>query len=732
MLIKRDGTLQSFDRNKITNAIRKAFKATNQEITNLKLSLLVDEVINEINIPLEQNGIIHVEQIQDIVEQILMKNEYYEVAKAYILYRKQREEIRNQIQKIPEEYRKLILEDMKYFDNDPYRYFIFLRTYSRYDWQKKRRETWVETVDRTINFLKSKVGNKLSDEEWEELRNAILWQEVLPSNRLLWSAGKAAEYDNMTIYNCCFVAPQTIKDFADIFYILMCGTGVGFTVEPKVIDKLPTIKKQKDEPLIKHIIEDSREGWAEALRVGMEAWFNGYDVEFDFSKIRPAGTPLKTMGGRASGPEPLKECLNYIKNKILSNQGKKLKPIEVHDIICYLGKVVVVGGVRRTALISLSDLDDIDLKTAKFGNFYIIEPQRAYANNSTIYEEKPDIEVFLDEWLNLIKGKSGERGIFNRYAVRNTIPKRRKKFLRGKIIGGNPCGEIILQSHQLCNLSVIVARENDDISTLTTKARLASILGTIQSTFTDFKYVSEEFKKNCEEERLLGVSITGYWDCEAVRDEAVLKKLKDVVIETNLEYSKRLGINPSTAVTAIKPSGNTGELTNSSSGIHPRFARYYIRRVRIAKHDPLAKMLIDQKIPYKETQTEYIFEFPRKTPDNAITARELSAIEQLEEWKKVKLNYTEHNPSVTIYVKEHEWLDVAKWIYDNFDIASGISFLPLDDHVYENAPLEECDEETYKKMQRSIDFSWLILYENEDMTTGSKELGCAGGVCELT
>ncbi len=665
-----------------------------------------------------------------------------QTAKAYILYREERAKLRESKTSIPDYVHDLARESKKYFRN-PLGEFIYYRSYSRWLEQENRRETWIETVERYVNFMKKNLGNRLTDEEYEELKQAILRQDVMPSMRLLWGAGHAAEVTNVTAYNCSFIAPSRPRDFGEIMYLSMCGAGVGFSVEHQNVEELPLIKRQSGEKLPVHVIDDSKEGWSDALVLGLEAWFDGKDIDFDFSKIRPQGARLKTMGGRSSGPDPLRSVLEFARRKILTKQGRRLSTLDVHDIVCKIGEVVVMGGVRRTALISLSDLDDKDMQTAKFGQFYLTEPQRAMANNSAVYNEKPSAATFLEEWLSLTKSGSGERGIFNRGGLERQMPERRWKNFKAYLAtsGTNPCGEIVLRSKEFCNLSEIVARFEDTEETLLKKARLAAILGTYQSTLTNFKYLSPEWKKNCDEERLLGVSITGQWDSPAVRNASTLKKLKEMAVETNKVYAKKFGINQSASVTCVKPSGTVSQLVDAASGLHPRHAQYYIRRIRISATDSLFKMLRDQKIPFhpevgqsSENATTYVLEFPVKAPDQSIVKNDLSAIEQLEYWKMVKENYTEHNPSVTISVGENEWVEVADWLYKNWDMLGGLSFLPREDFVYQLAPYEEVSKERYDELVSAfpqVDFSQILLYEREDETQGAKELACVGGTCEI-
>jgi ribonucleoside-diphosphate reductase alpha chain len=506
---------------------------------------------------------------------------------------------------------------------------------------------------------------------------------------------------------------------------------------------LPIIKRQNKKKLPTHVIADSKEGWADAFVLGLTTWSNGEDIAFDYSKIRPQGARLKTMGGRASGPEPLKALLDFARGKMLSRQGRHLTTLDVHDIICKTGEVVVMGGVRRSALISLSELDDMEMRDAKNGQFYLSNPERSMANNSVAYNEKPTVAQFLDEWGNLVKAGSGERGIFNRGSLEKQVPARRWATFKDEVqtAGINPCGEIILRSKQFCNLSQVVARANDTEETLLEKVRIAAILGTYQASLTNFQYLSKEWKKNCEEEALLGVSIDGHWDCKALRNPKTLEKLRNMAVETNKKYAKKFGINQATAVTCVKPSGQGSQLFNCASGCHPRHAKFYIRRVRIENHNPLFMMLRDAGVPYQpevgqdeKTATTFVLEFPIAAPKGAIVKNDLSALDQLDYWMMVKKHFTEHNPSVTISVSNDEWLKVGSWVYDNWDMVGGLSFLPRNDHVYRLAPYEEISEEKYNELAKrfpKIDFSKLMLYEYDDRTQGAKELACVAGLCEI-
>ena len=752
-IVKRDGTLAPFDPEKIGIAIGKAMKASGEYDEKIRekvtqsvvKTLLKSKKKEKIFVPT-------VEGVQDEVEKELMRQGLPVTAKAYILYRAKRAEIRRERGEVPDHVRELMKESKKYFKDNPLGEFIYLRTYARWIDSLGRRETWIETVDRYINFMRENLGEKLSEEEYKELREAILKQEVMPSMRLMQFAGRPARRCNTCAYNCSFISPSKVEDFAEIMYLSMQGCGVGFSVESQNIEELPQIKKQTKKKLKTHVVADSKEGWCEALTLGLKTWYEGKDIDFDFTHIRPAGERLRVMGGKASGPEPLRSLLIFARERILRRQGRRLRPIDAHDIICKIGECVVSGGVRRTAMISLSDLDDVDMRDAKKGQFFLSVPYRSVANNSAVYEVKPSNTELMEEWVALMKSGSGERGIFNKGSLSGTLPKRRIKYLKSEGVvdedgavhgplGTNPCGEINLRSKQFCNLSEVIARPKDTRESLVRKARLATILGTYQATLTNFKYISKEWTKHCRDEALLGVSVTGQWDSPKAREPEILRAVRDEAIKTNALYAKRFGINPSTAITAIKPSGTVSQTFNCASGIHPRHSEYYIRRVRISATDSLFKMMKDQGVPYypevgqsMENATTYVLEFPVKSPKSEVFKDDLTALEQLEYWKLVKLNYTEHNPSATISVGEDEWISVVDWIQKNWEIIGGLSFLPRFEHVYRLAPYEAIDAKRYKEMMDAfpdIDYSKLVTYEINDETEQKKELACAGGLCDI-
>jgi ribonucleoside-diphosphate reductase alpha chain len=748
---KRDGSIVPFDLERIVTATFKAMIQTS-EGTEDEARLVANKVLADL-VKISKhhkNFVPTVEGIQDTVESELILSGYVKTAKAYILYREKRAKLREKGLMVPERVRRLATESKRYFHN-PLGEFIYYRSYSKWITEENRRETWIETVDRYIGFMKENLDKKLKEPEYKELREGILKTEAMPSMRLLQFSGQATRATNVCAYNCSYIAPESFRDIAEVMYVSMCGTGAGWSVESQNVQKLPQIKIQTGKRLPTHKIADSKEGWCDAFILGMETWAAGSDVDFDFSLIRPAGARLRTMGGKASGPEPLNRLLNFARDKMLRRQGKRLTNLDVHDIICMVGDCVVSGGVRRSAMISLSDLDDNDIRDAKKGQFYMTEPQRGLANNSAVYLNKPTNSEFMNEWVALMNSGSGERGIFNRGSLTRQLPERRLKALKDYMdgsgtklvgsIGTNPCGEIILQSKQFCNLSEVVARKEDDEKSLLRKIRLATILGTYQSSLTNFPYLSKQWKEHCERERLLGVSITGQWDCPALRNPETLKRLRTESVRVNKIYAKRFGINESTCITCVKPSGTLSQMVDCSSGMHPRHSPYYIRRVRIAATDTLFKMLRDQGVPYypevgqsAENATTYVIEFPVKAPGGSIYRDDLTAVEQLEYWKLVKKNYTEHNPSVTISVGDDEWIGVANWLYNNWDLLGGLSFLPREKHVYKLAPYETIDEKTYDELTKRfshIDYSKIITYEKKDETELKKELACAGGVCEI-
>jgi len=622
-----------------------------------------------------------------------------------------------------------------------YQTFIATSRYARWLEEENRRETWGETVGRYMSFLK-KSTDKVEPEVWEELEEAILNLQVMPSMRALMTAGVAAERDNTCIYNCSYLPVDHIRAFDEAMFILLCGTGVGFSVERQSISKLPDIPTELNQSNDVIFVEDSKEGWAKALHKLLSHLYTGDIPKWDVSAVRPAGARLKTFGGRASGSQPLVDLFNFVVEKFKGAAGRKLNSIECHDIMCKIGEVVVVGGVRRSAMISLSNLSDGRMAKAKSGSWWENEGQRALANNSVAYTDKPDMEGFMREWLSLVESKSGERGIFSRVAADKHVAMNGRRET-GHEWGTNPCSEIILRPYQFCNLTEVVVRESDDKESLKKKVRLATILGTIQSTFTHMPYLRKIWQENTEQERLLGVSLTGIMDnrvlSKTLDSKTWLKEMKELAIDTNIYYSAILKIPQSAAITCVKPSGTVSQLVDSASGIHARHSDYYIRTVRGDNKDPLTMFLKDSGIPAEpcvmKPDSTTVFSFPTKSPTGSVTRNVMTAIEQLDLWKHYALNWCEHKPSVTITVKDEEWMEVGAWVYKNFEICSGISFLPHSDHTYAQAPYQDITEEEYndlkKQMPTKIDWSALSLYEKKDTTNSSQTLACTADGCEI-
>ena len=617
-----------------------------------------------------------------------------------------------------------------------YQSVIAMSRYARYLPEENRRETWEETVDRMVNYLSSK--NKGLTKEFKEIREAVLNLEIMPSMRLMMSAGEACERDNIAAYNCSYLAMNNKRAFSEALYILMNGTGVGFSCERQEISKLPSIPETISNCDDVIVVGDSKLGWAKSFKKLLSSLWEGDIPTIDYSQVRPAGARLKTFGGRASGPEPLKRLFDFVIETFKHAQGRKLTSIEVHDITCMIGEIVVVGGVRRSALISLSNLTDKRMREAKMGAWYNDFAYRGLANNSVAYTERPDMETFMDEWVSLVKSKSGERGIFNRVAAQVQAEKQgREKDLN---YGTNPCSEIILRDKQFCNLTEVVVRANDTKETLTRKVQLATILGTLQSNLTNFQFLSAEWTKNTKEERLLGVSLTGIMDAKITSnpDPIFLEELKNEANKTNKKYAKMLDIEPSKSITCVKPSGTVSQLVDSASGIHTRHSPYYIRTIRMDKKDSIYEFLKDKGVQVEDEQfrpdSTAVFSFPIKAPSGAITRDDKTAIEQLENWLVYQRHWCNHKPSVTISVKDNEWMDVGAWVWKYFDEISGISFLPHSDHSYVQAPYQECTKEEYQDLLKKTpkDVDWLSFKEEEDNTEGSQTLACTGNACEIS
>ncbi len=618
---------------------------------------------------------------------------------------------------------------------DAYQQYIHKSRYARYLPEEERRETWRETITRYIKYW----GDKLTDEERVEIFQAINKLEVMPSMRALMTAGPALDRDNMAGFNCSYIAIDSPRSFDEMMYVLMCGTGVGYSVEDQYISKLPEIAEEFHATDTVIHVPDSKVGWAKSYRELVSLLYSGQVPEWDTSRVRRAGASLKTFGGRASGPEPLIDLFRFTVRLFKGAAGRKLTSLECHDLCCKIAQIVVVGGVRRSALISLSDLSDDALRQAKHGAWYNTESQRGLANNSACYTSKPSFEQFLDEWRSLYESKSGERGIFSRAASQKQAERNGRRD-SDRDFGTNPCSEIILRKSQVCNLSEVVVRPEDTAECLRRKVRIATILGTLQATLTDFRYLRNIWKTNTEEESLLGVSLTGILDNPLLTLEnedldLLLEDLRDLSIATNKEWAERLGIPQSTAITCVKPSGTVSQLVDSASGIHGRYAPYYIRRVRADMRDPLCKVLEDAGVPCEMdnfSPSTKVFSFPKQAPEGAVFASEQSGMEQLELWAKYQEHWCEHKPSITVYYRDSEFLEIGNWVYNNFDSISGISFLPYDEHSYAQAPYEQITEEAYNEMVKDFptEFDW-NLNEEDDFTEGAQTLACVGNACEL-
>jgi len=623
---------------------------------------------------------------------------------------------------------------------DDYMRFIAISRYARWLPDEGRRETWEETVSR---YVKNIVSDYVSEPElFDDIEQAILNLEVMPSMRAMMTAGKAADRDNTCMYNCSYLPVDDPKSFDEAMFILLCGTGVGFSVERQYINKLPEVPEELFDSETTVVVKDSKEGWAKAYRQVLALLWSGEVPKWDVSKVRPAGAKLKTFGGRASGPGPLVDLFNFTVAKFKGAKGRKLSSIECHDIMCKIGEVVVVGGVRRSAMISLSNLSDDRMRHAKSGSWWDNEPQRALANNSVSYTEKPDMKSFLREWLALVESGSGERGIFNRAASKRQAAKNGRRDQDWEF-GTNPCSEIILRPYQFCNLTEVVVRAEDTIMDLERKVELATILGTIQSTYTHFPYLRRVWQRNTEEERLLGVSLTGIMDNKVLTLanaglDKTLDHLRQIAIETNKEWSERLGIPQSAAITCVKPSGTVSQLVDSASGIHARHSEYYIRTVRGDNKDPLTMFMADQGVPHEpcvmKPQSTTVFSFAVKAPEGCVTRDDMTAIEQLETWLVYQRHWCEHKPSITVSVREEEWAEVGAFVYKHFDEMSGVSFLPHSEHTYQQAPYQAISKEDYEdfvaKNNKPVVWEAFKEYEVEDNTAGSQTFACVGS-CEV-
>lgn len=731
-IVKRDGRVVVFDADRIETALKRCFNSLSRRSV-IPTSELTQQTVNIVAAKYEQPT---VEQIQDIVEMVLLAAGEYEAAKHYILYRAERAKLR-MTRPIPESVRAAFAASDQYFPTQLQK-FQFYDKYSRFNYELGRRETWVETVHRAVDYLKELSEYRLPSETYARVHQAILDMHAMPSMRLLAMAGPAARRNNIAIYNCSYQPVESMDSFVEALIISMSGCGVGYSVERQYVENFPRVQRQLGFTPARHVIEDSAEGWAAALRFGLETWFEGGDVSFDFSLVRPAGAPLRIKGGRASGPEPLRKMLDFARARILARQGSFLRPLDAHDIMCAIGGAAVSGGVRRTAMIALFDQDDIEMKTCKDGDFSRDNSQRWNSNNSAVWPSRRLTQAEVAHYiLDMVDTGRGEPGIFNRQAAIDARPERRAL----ADFGTNPCGEIILRPWEFCNLSSAVVRADDTYDSLREKVELATIIATIQSMATFFPGLRPQWSQNCEEERLLGVDLNGQLDGAVARDPEVQARLRQVVIETNLQIAAQLNINQSVATTCVKPSGNSSLLLDCSSGIHARWAPYYVRNVRVSAFTPIYKILQDAGVPMNpengqtpETADTWVVHFPVKSPDGAITRNMRSAIEQCEYWLQNKTHWTEHNPSVTITYHPHEVLDIIKWVWEHQSQINGMTFLPAFDAQYDQMPYVEISEEEYRQKAAAfptIDFSKIWRYEDKDLTTAAQEVACSAGACEL-
>jgi ribonucleoside-diphosphate reductase alpha chain len=733
-IVKRDGRVVAFDLHLIERALTRCF-ASFDRTPSTPVEELALRVVNIVAAK-SQGQTPTVEGVQDIVEMVLQAAGEFEAAKRYILYRAEHAREREE-RPVPEEVRAAFEASDPYLPT-PLQKFQFFDKYSRFNYGLGRRETWIETVDRAVDFLHGLGGDRLPAETYERLRRGMLEMRAMPSMRLMAMAGPAAERSNITIYNCSYQPVESIDSFCEALIISMSGCGVGFSVESKYVENFPRIKRQSGLPPVTYVVEDSAEGWSEALRFGLETWFDGGDVRFDLSLLRPAGAPLLTKGGRASGPEPLRAMLDFVRNRVMARQGSFLRPLDAHDLMCAVGNAAVSGGVRRTAMISLFDLDDEEMRLCKAGDFERDNSQRWNANNSAVWTGDDMTQAeFARIFLEMVESGRGEPGIFSRQAALDMRPARRA----AADFGTNPCGEIVLRPWQFCNLSAAVARADDSFVTLRDKVEMATIIGTLQSMATHFPGLRPVWRQNCEQERLLGVDITGQLDSPIAQDPGVKERLRYVAIETNRQIAEQLGINQSAALTCVKPSGNTSQLVDCSSGLHARWAPYYIRNVRVATHSPIFKVLRDAGAPMdpengqsRDNANTWVVHFPVKAPDGALTRNDRTAVQQSEYWLLNKIHWTEHNPSVTITYRPDEVLDLMKWVWDHRDMVGGMAFLPAFDAQYAQLPYIEISGEEYEKLAAAfpkIDFSKVYRYEREDLTNAAQELACSAGVCEI-
>ena len=731
-ITKRDGRVVAFEVDKIKKAIEACFRDIDS-IPSVSFEELISRVVNLVGSKFEKPT---VEQVQDAVEVVLQAAGEFEAAKSYILYRAEHAKLR-EVRPVPAEVQAAFVESDKYFGNQIQK-FQFFDKYSRFNYDLGRRETWRETVDRAVSYLSEISENKLQASDYERIRKSVLEMKSAPSMRLLAMAGPAARRNNIGIYNCSYQPVDSLDSFVEALLISMNGCGVGFSVESKYVENLPRVKRQiGGEPLYCQV-EDTTEGWADALRLGLQTWFEGGDVSFDYSALRPAGAILRIKGGRSSGPEPFRKMMEFVRERVLSRQGSFLRPLDAHDIMCEVGNAAVSGGMRRTAMISLFDFDDAEMRNCKSGDFERDNSQRWNANNSAVWPSQGLTQLdIVKQMMEMVENGRGEPGIFNRQGAINMRPARREE----AEFGTNPCGEIILRPYEFCNLSIAIARKEDTYESLKDKVEVAAIIGTIQAMATNFPGLRPTWKKNCEEERLLGVDINGQLDSLVAQDPAVQGRLRQVAIETNRVYAEKLGINQAAAVTCVKPSGNSSQLFNCSSGIHARWAANYVRNIRVSTHSPIYKVLKDEGVPMDpengqsfESANTFVVHFPVKSPDGAKLRKSMSAIDQCNYWLQNKINWTEHNPSVTITYYPHEVIDLVKWVWDHRDLIGGMAFLPAFDAAYAQMPYQEISSAEYEKLAAvfpAIDFSKLYRYEEEDYTKAAQELACVAGACDI-
>ncbi|HEU5012525.1 MAG TPA: ATP cone domain-containing protein, partial [Roseiflexaceae bacterium] len=733
-IVKRDGRVVPFDLGRIEHALARCFDSFDRTPDTS-----IDELAWRVGniVAAKTNGVPpSVEGVQDIVEMVLQAAGEFEAAKRYILYRAEQAKKRQQ-RPVPEKVRSAFEEAKQYFPS-PLQQFQFFDKYARFNYELGRRETWIETVDRAVDYMHELAGDRLPSETYQRIRRTILEMRAMPSMRLLAMAGPAARRNNITIYNCSYQPVESIDSFVEALIISMSGCGVGFSVESKYVENFPRVKRQTGADPRLFTVDDSAEGWADALRFGFETWFDGGDVRFDLSQLRPSGAPLKIKGGRASGPEPFRIMLDFVRSRVLARQGTFIRPIDAHDMMCAVGNAAVSGGVRRTAMISLFDYDDDEMRLCKNGDFERDNSQRWNANNSAVWPDGGlNQTAFIKQFLEMVDSGRGEPGIFNRMAANTMKPARREQ----AEFGTNPCGEINLRPWQFCNLTAAVARADDTFESLREKVEVATIIGSIQSMATHFPGLRPMWARNCEEERLLGVDITGQMDSPAAQDAQIKRQLKEIAIEVNRKTAQQLGINPSASITCVKPSGNSSQLLDCSSGLHARWAPYYVRNVRVATHSPLFSVLRDAGVPMDpengqtpENANTWVIHFPVKAPEKSITRTHRSAVEQCEYWLQNKLYWTEHNPSCTITYQPDEVIDLMRWVWEHRDEIGGLSFLPSFDANYAQMPYVEITREEFERRAAEfpeIDFSKIWRYEEKDLTTAAQELACSSGACEI-